>query len=71
MERRSFIRSFVRELKVTRYAVVLNYTMPLLSEEASTEEIRVLFTVQHGRPSISIAQPKIKNFFELSIVPTD
>ena len=61
----------MRELKVTRDEVVLNYTIPLLSEEASTEEIRVLSTVQYGGPSSSIAQPKIKNFFELSIVPTD
>ena len=47
-ERRSFIRSFVREVTVTGDEVVLNYTMPLLSDNITIGKEGVLPTVQYG-----------------------
>ena len=47
-ERRAFIRSFVREVKVTGNEVVLSYSMPLLSERATIEKTGVLPTAQYG-----------------------
>jgi len=69
-ERRAFIWSFVREVKVTGNEVVLNYTMPFLPDNITMGKEGVLPTVQDGGPSDPIAQPKIKTFFELSLVPT-
>ena len=47
-ERRAFIRSFVREVKVTGNEVVLNYTMPTLPNNVTIEKEGVLPTVQYG-----------------------
>ena len=49
-ERRAFIRSFVKEVRVTGDEVVLTYTMPLISNGSSVDKIGVLPIVQHGRP---------------------
>jgi len=38
MERRTFIRGFVKELEVTGNEVVLNYTMPLLPDNLNVEK---------------------------------
>ncbi|MFC1957028.1 hypothetical protein ACFLVY_01885, partial [Chloroflexota bacterium] len=46
-ERRAFIRSFVKEVKVTGDKVLLTYTMPL-SSRVSEEKVGVLSTVQYG-----------------------
>jgi len=47
-ERRAFIRSFVKEVKVTGDEVLLTYTMPLLPKETSEEKVGVLSTMQCG-----------------------
>jgi hypothetical protein len=48
VERRAFIRSFVKEAKVTGDEVLLTYTMPLPPEGISEERIGVLYSVYHG-----------------------
>ena len=47
-ERRAFIRSFVKEVKVTGDEVFLTYTMPLSPRGVSEEKVGVLSTVQYG-----------------------
>ena len=47
-ERRAFIRSFVREVKVTGNEVVLNYTMPTVPDSVTIEREGVLPTVQYS-----------------------
>jgi len=49
-ERKSFIRSFVREVKVTGDEVLLAYTVPVLSQGISEERVGVLCSVYHGGP---------------------
>ena len=49
-ERRAFIRSFVREVKVTGNEVLLNYTMPILPDNLTIKEDEVLPTVWYGGP---------------------
>ena len=46
-ERKAFIRSFVKEVKVTGDEVLLTYTMPL-SSRVPEEKVGVLSTVQYG-----------------------
>ena len=47
-KRKSFVRSFVKEVKVTGEDVLLTYTIPLTPEGISEEKIGVLSTVQYG-----------------------
>jgi len=47
-ERRTFIRGFVKEVKVIDNEVVLNYTMPLIPDYLTIEKEGVLPTVQYG-----------------------
>ena len=47
-ERKSFIRSFVKEVKVTGQDVLLTYTIPMPPKGITTEEVSVLSTVQNG-----------------------
>jgi site-specific DNA recombinase len=47
-ERRAFIRSFVKEIRVTGNAAVLSYSMPLLPEKVAIEKEGVLPTVQYS-----------------------
>ena len=47
-ERRAFIRSFVKEVKVTGDEALLTYTMPLPPEGITKEKTGVLPTVQYG-----------------------
>ena len=47
-ERKAFIRSFVKEVKVTGDDVLLTYTMPLTPGGISEENVGVLSTVQYG-----------------------
>jgi hypothetical protein len=48
MEKKSFIRSFVKEVRVTGDEVQLTYTMPLPPDGVITEKAGVLDTVRHG-----------------------
>lgn len=47
-ERRTFIRSFVKEVRVTGNEVVLNYSMPILPDNVTIEKEGVLPIVQDG-----------------------
>ncbi len=49
-ERKSFIRSFVKEVKVTNNEVLLTYTIPMPPTGAVREEISVPRIVQDGGP---------------------
>ena len=47
-ERKKFVRSFVKEVKVTGNDVLLTYTIPLSPKGISEESVGVLSTVQYG-----------------------
>lgn len=47
-ERKAFVRSFVREVRVTGDEVVLTYTMPLTPSGSSIDRVGVLPIVPHG-----------------------
>ena len=47
-ERKSFVRSIVKEVKVTGEEVVLTYTVPMLQEELTEEKLPVLSTGNDG-----------------------
>lgn len=47
-ERRTFIRGFIKEVKVTGNEVVMSYTMPILPDNMTMDEEGVLHTVQYG-----------------------
>jgi chaperonin cofactor prefoldin len=47
-ERKAFIRSFVREVRVTGQEVLLTYTMPLSADGVTEEMVGVLPTVRYG-----------------------
>jgi len=49
-ERKSFIRSFVKEVKVTGDEVLLTYTIPLPPRGISEERLGVLCSVHYGGP---------------------
>ena len=48
MERRAFVRSFVKEIRVAGDEVVVTYTMPILPNGLSGEGIVVPRIVQYG-----------------------
>lgn len=47
-ERRAFIRSFIKEVRVTGNEATLSYLMPILPEKVAIEKEGVLPTVQYG-----------------------
>ena len=47
-ERKSFIKSFVKEVRVTGTEVLLSYNIPLLAGASSQETLVVPPTVQYG-----------------------
>jgi site-specific DNA recombinase len=47
-ERRTFIKGFVKEIKVTGNEVVLSYTMPIIPDNLTLEKEGVLHTVHRG-----------------------
>ena len=47
-ERKTFIRSFVKEVKVTGDEALLNYTIPMLPRGVTEEKLPVLSIVHHG-----------------------
>jgi site-specific DNA recombinase len=48
IDRRSFVKSFVKEVKVTGNEVLLTYTMPMPTDGVIQEGITVLDIVQYG-----------------------
>ena len=49
-DRRAFIRSFVKEIIVTRQEIQINYTLPLLPDGLTEEKVGVLPIVRYGGP---------------------
>ena len=49
-ERKSFVRSFVKEVKVTGNEVLLTYTIPMLPKGVTEERLPVLSIVHGGGP---------------------
>ena len=47
-EKKSFVRSFVKEVKVTGDEVLLTYTIPMLSKGITEEKLPVLPIVHYG-----------------------
>ncbi len=47
-ERKAFIRSFVRSIKVTGDDAKLSYMMPVPPEWLAEEKVRVLYSVRYG-----------------------
>jgi site-specific DNA recombinase len=66
-ERKSFVRSFVKEVKVTGDEVLITYTMPMLPKGMLEEKLSVLSIGHDGGLSDTIAKPKIETFFDLTI----
>jgi hypothetical protein len=65
-ERKAFIRSFLKEVRVTGDDVLLKYTLPMLPNNINEEKLPVLSIVHYGGPEGTFAKP-IESFFELSI----
>jgi hypothetical protein len=65
-ERRSFIKSFVKDVEVTGNQVLLTYTIPMQPHKIKGESIDVPLIGHYGGPNITFAKP-IETFFELSI----
>jgi DNA invertase Pin-like site-specific DNA recombinase len=55
-ERKSFIKSFVKEVRVTDDEAILTYTMPLPPEGSLTERAGVLSIVHPGGPSWTVPE---------------
>ena len=53
-ERKTFIRSFVKGVKVTGDKVLLTYTIPMFSREVTEEKLSVLSIVHYGGPQCTI-----------------
>jgi hypothetical protein len=49
-ERKSFVRSFIKEVKVTGDEVLLTYTIPILPKGVTEERLPVLSIVHYGGP---------------------
>ena len=56
MERKAFIRSFVKEVLVNEKDVVLTYTIPLPPDGMVKENVEVLPFVRHGGPNHTIGR---------------
>jgi site-specific DNA recombinase len=71
-ERKSFIRSFVKEIKVTGDEVLLTYTMPLPPEVTLEEKTPVLYSV-HPSGDRGIRTPDLRDanaaLSQLSYIP--
>jgi hypothetical protein len=63
VERKSFIKSFVKEVKVTGDEVVLTYTVPLPPKGISEERVGVLCSVHSSGAEVSIGST-----FEITFV---
>jgi CheY-like chemotaxis protein len=61
VERKSFIRSFVKEVKVTGEDMLLTYTIPMVPKGVTQEKLPVLSVIYSGGPQCTIHRT-----FELS-----
>jgi len=68
---KTFLLSFVKRIVIDGKKVVIQYNLPMPSDGKRNQSVGVLPIDTPGGPSDSIAQPKIKTFFELSLVPAD
>jgi site-specific DNA recombinase len=55
-ERKTFIRSFVKEVKVTGDEALLSYTIPMLPRGVTEEKLPVLSIVHHGGPWLTVPE---------------
>jgi len=55
-EQKAFIRSFMKEVRVTDKEVNLTYTIPLASEGSLLATTAVLDTVHYGEPKWTISR---------------
>jgi site-specific DNA recombinase len=55
-ERRTFIKGFVKEVKVTGNEVVLSYTMPIIPDTLTLGKEGVLPTAQYGGPWATVPE---------------
>ena len=70
LKARLSLRSFAKRIDINKSQAVIHYNLPLPYGE-ETQAVGVLPTVTPGGLSDPIAQPKIKTFFEVSLVPVD
>jgi hypothetical protein len=54
LEKKAFVKSFIREVKVTDNEVLLIYTMPVSPERISKDGTGVLYSVHYGGPEGTI-----------------
>ena len=66
IERKAFLRSFIRRIEVHDGQVTVYYQLPMPPDGKDKEEVGVLPIVTFGGPNITFAKP-IETFFELSI----
>ncbi len=65
-EKKSFIRSFIKEVKVTGDEVLLTYTTPMLPRGVTEEKLKVLSIVHYGGRYCTIDRTKtFKSVFSL------
>jgi DNA invertase Pin-like site-specific DNA recombinase len=65
-ERRTFIKSFVKEVRIAGDEAKLTYTLPVLPQGKDDETVPVLDVVHRGGAKVTLAKP-IETFFEVSI----
>jgi len=65
-KRKSFIRSFVKEVKVTGGEVLITYTLPMLPKGVLEEELSVLPTGHVGGAEETISRTETVSCLELS-----
>lgn len=66
IERKAFLRSFVKRIEVNRKQVIMHYHLPMPRSGKERVTMEVLLIVTPGGPNITFAKP-MESFFELSI----
>jgi site-specific DNA recombinase len=67
--RKTFLRSFIRRIEISRDKVTNYYNLPLPQAGSKKGETAVLPIDTLGGPRGHFAQPKVETFFELSLIP--
>ncbi len=65
VERKAFLRSFVRRIEVNKNQVTIRYKLP--APHGKDEDLRVLPIDTLGGPKGTFATPKVETFFDLTI----